>query len=220
MGLFGSPNVEKLKAKGDVAGLIKALGYEKDNYRKAAAEALGQIGAPAVGPLVAALHSPDGSVRWHAAGALGQTGDADAVKPLIAAFGDPLVSVRSAAVEALVQVGAPAVGPLIDALPSWAAAEALGRIGDHRAVKSLVAALPNWAAINALGWIGDPGAVAPLIAALQGKDELDREAAARALGRIGDPAALDALTAALSDEAQHVREAAAEALKHLPRVNS
>jgi hypothetical protein len=27
MGLFGPPDVEKMKAKGDVKGLIKALGY-------------------------------------------------------------------------------------------------------------------------------------------------------------------------------------------------
>jgi len=29
MPLFGPPNVEKLKAKRDVKGLIKALGYQK-----------------------------------------------------------------------------------------------------------------------------------------------------------------------------------------------
>ena len=31
MGLFGPPNVEKLKAKSDIDGLIKALAYEKDS---------------------------------------------------------------------------------------------------------------------------------------------------------------------------------------------
>ena len=30
MPLFGPPNVKKLKAKGNVKGLIKALGYDKD----------------------------------------------------------------------------------------------------------------------------------------------------------------------------------------------
>ena len=52
MWLFGPPNVEKMKAKRDVKGLIKALHYENDgNVRSAAAMALIAIGAPAVGPL-------------------------------------------------------------------------------------------------------------------------------------------------------------------------
>jgi HEAT repeat protein len=47
MFLFGAPNVQKLSAKRDVQGLIKALGYEKDEQiRHAAALALGQIGDP------------------------------------------------------------------------------------------------------------------------------------------------------------------------------
>ena len=50
MPLFGPPNVEKLKAKRSVDGLIKALGYKKDSedyrhrgVRRAAAEALGYL---------------------------------------------------------------------------------------------------------------------------------------------------------------------------------
>jgi HEAT repeat protein len=49
MFLFGPPNVEKMKARRDVNGLIKALRYRKDKgVRQAAAEALVKIGAPAV----------------------------------------------------------------------------------------------------------------------------------------------------------------------------
>jgi HEAT repeat protein len=157
---FGPPDVEKLKRKRDVPGLIKALGYQKEDDREAAAEALVQIGAPAVKPLIDILNDNDRSVRWYAVRALGQIGDPAAVEPLIAASTDPLVSVRSVAVGALVQIGAPAVKALIAALPSWAAAEALGRIGDTRAVEPLIAVLPNWTAINALGKIGDVRAVA------------------------------------------------------------
>jgi HEAT repeat protein len=44
MPLFGPPDVAKLKAKGDVPGLIKALGREKDSaVRQAAATALGHL---------------------------------------------------------------------------------------------------------------------------------------------------------------------------------
>ena len=37
MGLFGPPNVEKMKARGDVKGLIKALD-KKEKYRDYAEE--------------------------------------------------------------------------------------------------------------------------------------------------------------------------------------
>lgn len=58
---FGPPNVEKLKAKGNVKGLIKALGYEKDaTIRQAADEVLGEIGdTRAVEPLIAAIKPVD-----------------------------------------------------------------------------------------------------------------------------------------------------------------
>ena len=47
MGLFGPPDIDKLKANKDVPGLIKALGYEKR---------LGWIGdSRAIGPLTEAL---------------------------------------------------------------------------------------------------------------------------------------------------------------------
>jgi len=45
MPLFGPPNVESLKAKGDVKGLIRALHYQKDSVvLMAAAEALKELG--------------------------------------------------------------------------------------------------------------------------------------------------------------------------------
>jgi hypothetical protein len=66
-GLFGPPNVEKLKAKRDVKKLIKALNYEKNaSVRQAAAEALGEINdaQQAVGPLINKLQSDNSlSVR-------------------------------------------------------------------------------------------------------------------------------------------------------------
>ncbi len=56
-GIFGKPNIDKLKAKGNVRGLIKALGYTKNwLVREKAAEALGKIRDPrAVEPLSNAL---------------------------------------------------------------------------------------------------------------------------------------------------------------------
>ena len=97
MGLFGPPNVDKMKAKRDVEGLIKVLGYNrtlsvKENVFRSrlaaeAAAALGEIGdARTVEPLCTALSFPFVNVRQAAAGALGKIGDARAVKPLIAAL--------------------------------------------------------------------------------------------------------------------------------------
>jgi HEAT repeat protein len=134
MGLFGFPNVEKLKNKGNVEGLIKALSYEKDifvrreaayalgaveplcaalndsdgNVRARAAEALVKIGKPSVEPLCAALkNNSNGNVRAGAAEALGKIGDVRTVGPLYAALKDSDKGVRTGAAEALVKIGKP-----------------------------------------------------------------------------------------------------------------
>ena len=85
MGLFGPPNIEKMKAKCDIDGLIKALDYQKDpGVRRAAAEALGDLKeARSVGLLIVALKDENNSVRCNAANALGKIGDVGAVKALL-----------------------------------------------------------------------------------------------------------------------------------------
>jgi len=45
--LFGPPDIDKLKSKADIDGLAEALRHEEPNIRKAAAAALGEIGAAA-----------------------------------------------------------------------------------------------------------------------------------------------------------------------------
>ena len=40
---FGPPNIEKLKEKRDVKGLIKALSHKEWNIRRDAAKALGEL---------------------------------------------------------------------------------------------------------------------------------------------------------------------------------
>ncbi len=110
-----------------------------------------------------------------------------------------------------------------------AAAEALGMIGDARAVPPLTlyaginedtlsdAALRE-VAIEALGRIGDPGVVDLLIASLSDENEWIRRAAAEALGCIGDAKAMHALVAALQDEDAMVQDAAFDAIKKLNGV--
>ena len=99
------------------------------------------------------------------------------------------------------------------------AAEALGKIGDRRAVELLIEALRDGnpmvriAAAEALGKIGDKRAVEPLIEALKDENAGVREAAAWALGEIGDKRAVEPLIEALKDEDEWVRLKAAWALR-------
>lgn len=200
MGLFGPPNVDKMKAKGDVGGLIKALNYENGHgVRKAAAVALVRIGAPAVESLASALYDRNRDVRLAAIEALGAIGDARAVAPLIAALNAILRQRKGC-----------------DSQMCRAAAEALGRIGDARAVNSLIAALEavysnaQQAAADALVRIGLP-AVTPLIAALEAVNSDVQQAAAEALVRLGTPA-VEPLAAALNHSNVYVRTRVAGAL--------
>ncbi len=126
MSLFGSglPNIEKLKAKHDVRGLIKALSYQADAaVRQQAAAALGQMHeTQAVEPLIALLHDSDAHVRASAARALGELGDAHAVQPLIVLLEDKQPAVHHEAARSLgVLGGMQVVEPLISAIQRWGA---------------------------------------------------------------------------------------------------
>lgn len=129
---MGKPNIEKLTQKRDVEGLIKAL---KDK---------------------------DETVRWRAAWALGEIGDARAVEPLIQALKDKGVRGN--------------------------AAEALGKIKDTKAVEPLIQALKDIGveAAEALINIGDERAVDPLIQYLKGADEAYRWRAQRLFEGMGE----------------------------------
>ena len=137
-------------------------------------------------------------------------------------------------VEILTKAGKPAVKALIEALEAddplirRQAADALGRIGDPRAVEPLIAtlkdrdALIRGHAVQALGRIKDPRAVTPLIAILNSREQEShvRMNAAEALGAISDPRAVEPLILALLDDSWGIRSRAALALGKLkdPRV--
>jgi HEAT repeat protein len=195
---LGPPDVARCKAKGDIAGLKKALTYTRDwRVRAAAAEALVETGAAdALEALIEALADENWAVRKAAGLAIGQMRDAQALEPFLAALRGQTQEAR------------------------LLAAEALGQFGDVRAVDPLVGALADrsWdvraAAARALGAIADARAVSPLMVAMRESDLGVRDAAAEALVNIGQPA-FDTLGDALDDPSWDVRRTAALALGRL-----
>jgi HEAT repeat protein len=101
-----------------------------------------------------------------------------------------------------------------------AAAEALGKIGDPRAIEPLSKALRynyygdlSIVAIKALGNIPDSSIIEPICEALKNNDKYIRCVAAEILGKIGDVRSLKPLQDALKDKDTLVRYAAAKAIK-------
>ncbi|NQT71853.1 MAG: HEAT repeat domain-containing protein [Chloroflexi bacterium] len=223
MPLFGPPNVQKLKAKGNIKGLIKALGYKKDaSVSQAAAEALGTLDWKPDRDEIGALYWIK-KRRWDKCVEIGEL----AVTHLIVTLKDEESNeeVRRGAVEALEQIGdRRAVKPLITVLVDEnkyvriGAAKALGQIGDVQAVQPLIiqlkdeysSDLPN-AALEALVKIGTP-AIEPLIVALEDESKSARKRAAEALGQIGDDRSAASLIVPLRDKSSYVHNAALEAL--------
>ncbi len=170
---FGPPNIDKMQAKGDVEGLIDALGYDKGNRRKSV------------------------TVRKDAAKALGELGDERAVEPLIDALTQEVdIGVSDTISVALGKIGSPAVEPLIailragEALDRLRAVEVLDTIGDERAIEPFIIALKDEdrdvrkAAAWGLAKTGTP-VVEPLVALLKDDYKWARAAAAKTLDELG-----------------------------------
>jgi HEAT repeat protein len=248
MGLLAArpPRVEKLKRRGDVAGLIDALAYEDDSPDRGAA------------------------VRVQAVAAVAQFDEPGVSEGLVQALADPSGDVRDAAIEALVARGpSRAVEPLCAAVTLWTAPEhgrarrdarmaleamhdpaACGRVAklmmdrpaelddpdretivglirsapgsDKRIVGELMPALGDpekgARAATLLAWLA-PQSTEPLLAALA--DETTREQAARALGFIHSTEAVEPLCRLLLEQADPTaRRAAAWALGEIRDVSS
>lgn len=218
-GLFGPPDVEKLKAKGDVEGLIKALNYEKDvSVRRAAAGALGGwVGGRLViqdlrvveALEMVTLKDENDNVRQAAAMAL-----LEALK---------IHTVRSKAAGALVNMGKVAVEPLLMVFKDRSGAheiakQALIKIGDA-AIEPMMATLKkdsqvSSAAIEVLGQIGR-AAVGSLVALLKDENVWQRRQVVETLGKIKDTRAVEPLIKTLEDKDSWVRKRAVEALKQI-----
>jgi len=224
MGLFG-PNVEKLKAKKDVEGLIEALTHRDESVRTRAAEALGDLGVGAlraVEPLAAALSDQSTPVGIAAAEALGKIGDSHAVYRLALA---PR-SIRMTALQALASMARRGNPAAVDVLvrelahPDPAvvgfASGALGEIGERAAGPVVAAVAEGNPKIDAtvaaalLAKFGGSG-VQALVDALRDDRHWARVRVVETLREIGSPA-VQPLIAALEDKTSEVQESAAEAL--------
>jgi HEAT repeat protein len=224
MSFFKPPNIERLKARGDIKRLVKALGHKDQARRKAAYQALLEIGTPAVNLLLVALTRKNKTARLESAALLGDIGDARAWDSLVAALDDEYWRVRYNAIYGLKRINAErAIEPLITALkdPNKEVTEnacaGLVAMGAP-AVEQLITALKDdhpwirqYAAI-ALGRIGDGRAWQPLVIALEDQNIFVREYAVCALPKIDSERAILPAITALGDSAGEVSQAAAETL--------
>ena len=222
MGFF-KPNIEKMRTRQDVEGLLKALNHKDEGVRYEAAVALERLGWKPGDDTEKARYLI-AKREWDDLAVLG----GPAVESLIQALKDEDRDVRTGAAEALRKIGEPAVDPLIKALKDeksdvrTVAAECLGEIGDARAVEPLIQALkhkdaassvfvveedgalvPSGGSAKGLSLIGEP-AVEPLIQALKDENPSLRASAALALGVTRDARAVEPLIQALKDEDENV----------------
>lgn len=221
MPLFGPPNIEKMQAKRDVNGLIKALSHKDDDIKCDAAKALGEIGDPvAVVPLLTLfratsrpLFRTDIDVWTEIVVALGNIGDVGnplVVDTLVTAFKESHGEAEHKRVGgALVKFGIGAFLPLIPDIHRYRIEDLLVQIGTP-AIAPLLQALgdpkasrfdrtPMAAALAKLNWKPDHSETAALFYIY--RDEWDQCAS---LGSL----AVGPLLAALEqfDRHEHNRE--------------
>ncbi len=220
MFLFGPPNVKKMKARSDVQGLVKALGYEKNpGVILDASKALSEIGLPAVQPLLSVLREKKHRAHAMAMETLQQIG-APAVEPLINALNDQSNLAANSFIEiVLVAIGRPAVEPLIQAFQAgnMNIGQILGHMPGVRARDALIEALEHGGPCNDHGRHSDHNL---LIATEQGipprdvDNALVRLVAIKSLSAIRDSETIQALmrTVERKSEIGLVRLRAAEVL--------
>ncbi|HEY0322297.1 MAG TPA: HEAT repeat domain-containing protein [Pyrinomonadaceae bacterium] len=204
--------VERLSQSGaaaDVRALVRLLGNEDWQTRRAAAEAISSLVSTRAEEL-----------------------DTDELfRELVQAVADKTdAGRRAAAIAALEGIGARALPSLADALRGGEASAAIavagliGQVGGAEAVALLEPLVRSndtnisAAAISALGHTRHPSATGILLRALEREDEWLQFAAVGALGELGDARAVHALEKLLSEPL--MEEAAATALEEIASVES
>ena len=176
---------------------------------------LGEIGEPAVIPLIQILKTDYWQARMYAAEALEKTGDERAIEPLVQALRDdeadePIEDVRAKAAEGLDKLdweprNDKEKAHYLIAKNQWDELVKLGEIGIKELIQDLKfrdACITEHIFLTLIK-IGEP-AVKPLIKALKEDDTQIRELAASALTEIGEPAVIP-LIKALKEENLSIR---------------
>lgn len=160
--------------------LMPVLADEDMAVRSLAMETLIEMGPGTVPSVIPGLTHPDGAIRELTADILRAIGPSAATEALIVALEDEDPGVVWSVIEALGAVGDPrAVGPLI------------GMFEQREDLRPVCA--------EAMGRIGDPSAVPTLKQGLQDRDPLCVFAAVEALGQVGDERCVDDLIALLEN---------------------
>ncbi len=195
----------------------------------------GQSADASEGVLIHKLQSsPDPAERADAAEGLADYHSDESLGALsLAGLADPSLRVREAALDSIIEWSFEDLIEILNNHPNdtirQAAAAALGRLNDPRAVEPLATALLTDEAADvrqesatALRKLGDADAVSSLIQALlQDEDSSVRAEAASALGALEDERAVQALLETLQDDASALaREAGATALGRIRGSNA
>lgn len=225
------PDIQAMKARGDIRGLIRSLRYGDLEVETDAARALADIGKTDIRELVNAFGRRNKHVKLGIIEAFAEIRDPGTLDLLIPSLNDPITEVRW---EAALAIGefkdSRGIAPLTQALRDpdkyvrYGAAVALDRIG-WQPVQELDAAfsafgMQDW---DLLGTYGD-AALLPLTQGCRDRDAAVRQKSVEVLGRIGNKKAIPILYQALKDENDQVRWNAVLAapecgiqLMHLPR---
>jgi len=206
------PDIQALKSRRDIPGLIAALRYPDLGVQWEATAALGSLGPEAIEYLVRRLPTRNRAAKLGIIEALGEIRDPQAVEPLIRNLRDPSVEVRWETALALGEIGDKrAIDPLLPGLRDpdryvrYGTALALSKLGwrpenpGDRAYHLL--GLQDWGELLKLG----PPAIPALCSALKDREKTVRVKAVEVLGEIGDKGAIPAIIHALRDRDDDVR---------------
>jgi hypothetical protein len=205
-------DIDKMKDRRDIAGLIRALRSSDFAVQTLAAQALGLLGPAAMDELVRALKRKNKDVRLGVIGALSVIKDPRSVDPLTMTLIDENREVRWQAAFALGEIGDDrAIRPLLEALRDtdkyvrYGAASALAKLGwkpetsGERAC--FFVGIMDWKAVETLGCAAIPA----LSHILNDRDSAVRRKVIEILGSIQDERAIPAFMRGLADSSSDVR---------------
>lgn len=185
----------EMKSENVINGLINTLYKENANARNAAIEALIGLGNEATDHLIEEFKKADTGVKKFIIDILGNTRDLKAFPLLLKSLESEDENVRATVVEHIgnIRKNISVINALIDVLrgeDAWTAyhaADALGKIGDPRAVEALVSVLSRnelrKPAITALGQIAEPRSLSSIVPFLKDGSRGVREEVVKSIAK-------------------------------------